>query len=67
MELVDWFVGCLDRIKEDDMNWACGIHGEERNTYRVLVGKPEGKKGHLEDLGVDGRILTPQRRPLYVV
>jgi len=34
------------------------MHGEERNMYRVLVGKTEGKKDHLEDLGVDGRILN---------
>jgi hypothetical protein len=27
--------------------------GEERKVYRVLVGKPERKKGHLEDHGVD--------------
>jgi hypothetical protein len=26
------------------------------DVYRVLVGKPEGKN-HLEDLGVDGRII----------
>jgi len=28
-------------------------------VYRVLVGKPEGKRplGHLEDQGVDGRII----------
>ena len=54
---VDWFVGWLDKIKEDD-NWACGMHEEERNMYRFLVGKTEGKKDHLEDLGVDGRILN---------
>jgi len=29
---------------------------ERRNAYEVLVGKPEGKK-HLQDLGIDGRIL----------
>ena len=29
---------------------------ERRDVYRVLVGKLEGKN-HLEDLGVDGRIL----------
>jgi hypothetical protein len=29
--------------------------GEGRNLYRVLVGKPEGKK-HLEGQGVDGRM-----------
>jgi hypothetical protein len=29
---------------------------EIRNTYRILVRKPEGKK-HLEDLRTDGRII----------
>jgi hypothetical protein len=27
--------------------------GEERNVYRVLMRKPEGKS-HLEDQGIDG-------------
>jgi len=31
--------------------------GERRGVYRVLVGKSEGKKGHSEDPGVDGRII----------
>jgi hypothetical protein len=26
------------------MGKACGTHGEKRNTYSVLVGKPERKK-----------------------
>jgi hypothetical protein len=30
--------------------------GERRGAYRVLVGKPEGGN-HLEELGVDGRII----------
>ena len=30
--------------------------GEERGVYRVLVGKPEGKRT-LGDLGVDGWII----------
>ena len=30
--------------------------GEGRGVYRVLVGKPEGKRP-LEDPGVDGRII----------
>jgi hypothetical protein len=30
--------------------------GEERGVYRVLVGKPEGKRP-LGDPGVDGRII----------
>jgi hypothetical protein len=27
-----------------------------RNAYSILAGKPEGKN-HLEDLGVDGKII----------
>jgi len=30
--------------------------GWMRSVYRVLVGKPEGKN-HLEDPGIDGRII----------
>jgi hypothetical protein len=30
--------------------------GEKRGVYRVLVGKPEGRN-HLEDPGLDGRII----------
>jgi hypothetical protein len=28
-----------------------------RNAYRILVGKPEGKRNHLEDARVDRRII----------
>ena len=31
--------------------------GEKSYAYRVLVGKPERERDHLEDLGVDGRII----------
>jgi hypothetical protein len=33
--------------------------GERRGAYRALVGKPEGRRegDHLEDPGVDGRII----------
>jgi len=30
---------------------------EKQNTYRFLVGKPEGIRPHLEDLNVDGEIM----------
>jgi hypothetical protein len=30
--------------------------GEMRNAYRILVGKPEGKRS-IEDLGVNRRII----------
>jgi hypothetical protein len=26
------------------MNSACSTHGEKRNAYKTLVGKPEGKR-----------------------
>jgi hypothetical protein len=26
------------------MSGACSMNGEKRNAYRILVGKPEGKK-----------------------
>jgi hypothetical protein len=42
---------------EDERNGASGTRGEMTRTYRVPVGKPEGRRVHLEDLGVDGRII----------
>jgi hypothetical protein len=32
-----------DTVKEDEISRACSTHGETY-TYRVLVGKPEGKR-----------------------
>ena len=26
------------------MGWECSLYGERRGVYRVLLGKPEGKK-----------------------
>jgi hypothetical protein len=26
------------------MGWACSTNGEKRNSYRILVGKPEGNR-----------------------
>jgi hypothetical protein len=31
--------------------------GERRSTYMVLLGEPEGKRPHLEHLGVDARVI----------
>jgi len=33
-----------DKIKKNEMGEACGIHGVGRGMYRVLVGKPGGKR-----------------------
>jgi hypothetical protein len=33
-----------DQVKEYEMGRACSTNGATRNAYRVLVGKPEGKR-----------------------
>jgi hypothetical protein len=38
------------------MGVACGTYGREESGYRLLIEKPE-KRDHLEDLGVNGRII----------
>jgi hypothetical protein len=45
-------------IKSRRMGWAGHVTGmgERKVVYRVLVGKLEGKS-HLEDPGMDGRII----------
>jgi hypothetical protein len=32
------------KYEEDEMGGPCSTNGEKRNAYRVLVGKPEGKR-----------------------
>jgi hypothetical protein len=46
----------IRQIKSRRMRWAGHVArmGEERNVYRVLMGKPTGKRDHSEDRGVDG-------------
>jgi len=46
------------RVIKSRMRWARHVArmGERRGVYKVLVGKPKGKN-HLEDLGVDMRII----------
>jgi hypothetical protein len=45
-------------IKSRRLRWAGHMArmGERRGAYRALVGKREGRN-HLEDSGVDGRII----------
>jgi hypothetical protein len=38
------------------MGGPCGPQRGRRDAYRVLVGKSDGKN-HLEDVGIDGRII----------
>jgi hypothetical protein len=55
-------------VKEDDVAGACGTHGEGWGVYRVVAGRPEGKrplgrtrrrwednvKMYLREIGIDG-------------
>jgi hypothetical protein len=33
-----------DKIKKNEIGGACSAYGEGRGVYRVMVGKPEGKR-----------------------
>ena len=33
-----------DQIEKNEMGGACSAYGDRRGVYRVLVGKPEGKR-----------------------
>jgi hypothetical protein len=35
---------CNVQVKEDAMCKARSTHGEKKNAYRILMGKPEGKR-----------------------
>jgi hypothetical protein len=44
---------------EDEMSRACSIHEEKRNAYRILTGKPEGRRslrrpGHRWEDNING-------------
>jgi hypothetical protein len=32
------------KVEEDEVGGTCGTNGKKRNLYRLLVGKPEGKR-----------------------
>jgi hypothetical protein len=52
------FFTCFVRvIKARRMRWTGHVAcmGEVRGAYNILVGRPEGRRHHWEDLGVDGR------------
>ena len=40
--------------------------GKRREAYRALVGKPEKKRNHLEDIGVDGKILKTNLKEIVL-
>jgi hypothetical protein len=38
------FCDAIKVIKANEVGGACGTHGKERKVYKILVGKPEGKR-----------------------
>jgi len=44
-ELNDLYSYCaVNKIEKSEMGWACGAYWRGEGVYRVLVGKPEGKR-----------------------
>jgi len=45
-----------DHIEKNEAGGTCSSYGERRVVYRILVRKLKGRD-HLEDPGLDGRII----------
>jgi hypothetical protein len=48
----------IRQVKSRRMRWAWHVApmGQERKVYKVLVGKPEGRRPLVEDQGVGGKM-----------
>jgi hypothetical protein len=72
-ELHDMYYSLIIIIKSRRMRWAGHVAGmgEKRNAYRILVGKPEGKrplgrpKRRWED-NLINKIITQSTQQLYI-
>ena len=42
VHLTQFYAG--DKMEKNEMGWACGAYGWGGGVYRVLVGKPEGRR-----------------------
>jgi hypothetical protein len=42
---------------QDEMGWACNTQGDKRNSYGVLVRKPEVKRQDLRERVIDERLI----------
>ena len=45
-----------DPIKENEMGIVCSKYGEKNGAYRIWWGRLR-ERGHLEDFGLDGKII----------
>ena len=46
-----------DKTKKNEKDGVCSAYGGQERCIQDFGGKPEGKRDHLEDPGVDGRII----------
>jgi len=46
-----------DKIEKNEMGGACSAYGVEERCIQGFNGETRRKETHLEDTGVDGRIL----------
>jgi hypothetical protein len=46
-----------DQIKKNEMGGACGTNARQERCIQSFGGDTSGKETHLEDLGVNGRII----------
>ena len=45
-----------DKMKQDEMGWACWSNGRQVNAYKGLGGRPQGGD-YFRKLEVEGRIV----------
>jgi hypothetical protein len=46
-----------DQIRNNKVGEACSTHGEDDSCIQSFGAETRGKEEHLEELGVDGRII----------
>ena len=54
-----------DHVKNNEMVWACSMHGGEYGSIQGFGGGNLRKRDHLENPGVDGRIILTLWRRIF--